>query len=60
MARHRDVSDGTDTGEGGPGNNTVNADEGQRDVIDCARGWERVEFDTELDSVKRCEVKDTL
>jgi hypothetical protein len=50
-------SDGTDTVEGGHGNDSVNAVEGQRDVIDCGPCQDRVEFDAGLDSVKRCEIK---
>jgi Ca2+-binding RTX toxin-like protein len=52
--------DGTDTVEGGPGNDTVNAVEGQIDVIDCGPGRDNVEFDAGLDSVKRCEIKEPL
>jgi hemolysin type calcium-binding protein len=42
-------NDGTDTIEGGPGNDTVHAVEGQRDVIDCGPGRDSVEFDVGLD-----------
>jgi hypothetical protein len=53
-------NDGTDTIEGGPGNDTVRAAEGQSDVIDCGPGRDNVEFDAGLDSVKRCEIKEPL
>ena len=46
--------------EGGAGNDTVYAVEGQRDVIDCGPGRDSVEFDVGLDSVKRCEIKNAL
>jgi Ca2+-binding RTX toxin-like protein len=51
-------SDGTDAVEGGQGDDTVNAVEGHRDVIDCGPGRDQVQFDAGLDSVKRCEIKE--
>jgi Ca2+-binding RTX toxin-like protein len=53
-------NEGTDTVEGGPGNDTVRAVEGQSDVIDCVPGRDSVEFDVGLDSVKRCEIKNSF
>ena len=54
------VGDGTDTIEDGSGNDTVYAEEGQSDVIDCGPSRDSVRFDAELDSVKRCEIKEQL
>jgi hypothetical protein len=70
----RDTMDGTDEnddirgmgdndvvrGLGGKGNDQVDADDGQRDVIDCGDGRDSVEFDASLDKVKNCEVKTPL
>jgi hypothetical protein len=44
----------------GKGNDTVNAVEGQRDVIDCGPGRDSVQFDVGLDTVKRCEIKEAI
>ena len=51
---------GADAVEGGPGNDTVNAVEGQSDDIDCGPGRDSVRFDAGLDSVTRCEIKEPL
>jgi hypothetical protein len=51
---------GVDTARGGKGNDRVDADDGQRDVIDCGDGRDSVEFDAGLDKVKNCEVKTPL
>ncbi len=53
-------TDGLDTIVGLDGNDTVRAVEGQSDVIDCGPGRDSVRFDAELDSVKRCEIKEQL
>ena len=52
-------SGGVDTGVGGVGNDQIDADDRQRDGIDCGRGArDEVHHDAGLDEIKNCEIKD--
>jgi Ca2+-binding RTX toxin-like protein len=49
---------GADVLEGGPGSDTIYAADGERDVVDCGAGRDRVIADS-FDIVSNCEVVDT-
>jgi Ca2+-binding RTX toxin-like protein len=52
---------GVDTVRGGGGNDQVDANDGQRDVIDCGRGTrEQVRRDVGIDEIRNCEIRDAL
>ena len=48
---------GEDTVRGGRGNDTIFAADGAKDIIDCGRGHDFVQFDQNLDTVTDCEDK---
>ena len=47
----------TDRGYGGGGNDTIEANDGNVDVIDCGKGTDRVYYDVGTDTIKNCEIK---
>jgi len=52
-----DTAGSVDSGKGGDGNDIVQAQDGNKDIINCGRGKkDKVFFDVGLDSVTRCEV----
>ena len=48
---------GQDTVKGGKGNDAIRADDGDKDVIDCGGGADKVWFDKGLDTIAGCEAK---
>ncbi|UJA20723.1 hypothetical protein HJD18_11225 [Thermoleophilia bacterium SCSIO 60948] len=63
-------NDAIDANESGPGDverlfggnrpDQITAADGQRDVIDCGRGTDSVQFDLGIDKLKSCEFKDPV
>jgi hypothetical protein len=55
-----DSAGSTDHSYGGGGNDTIFADDGNTDIINCGKGTDEVRYDLALDTVKACETKNAV
>lgn len=58
--RSSDNTSDADTVDGGAGDDTIEAQDTFRDSIDCGDGYDKVTYDTKLDTLTNCEEKTTI